>query len=77
MLCEGFFHLFSPIREGGAVMICSFFGHGDSPEFLHPALRDYIECLVEQQKISVFYVGNQGVGKGVERALANALDQKG
>ncbi len=39
---------------------CTFFGHGDCPETIRPALEAVLTDLICRQGVSLFYVGNQG-----------------
>ena len=39
---------------------CTFFGHRDCPTSIRPALRSVLLELIEQKRVSAFYVGNQG-----------------
>ena len=41
-------------------MICTFFGHRDSPEHIRQRLSESIQKLIEEEGVSTFYVGNQG-----------------
>ena len=41
-------------------MVCSFFGHKDSPQFLYTKIKDAIEYLISQRNADSFLVGNQG-----------------
>lgn len=51
-------------------MICTFFGHRDSPSQLIPLIKETIIDLVENKGVNEFYVGNQGrFDKMVYRAL--------
>lgn len=39
---------------------CTFFGHRDTPEEIEPILKRSIINLIENEKVTRFYVGNQG-----------------
>ena len=39
---------------------CTFFGHGDCPDSIRPAVAKAIMQMVLQHKVDFFYVGNQG-----------------
>lgn len=39
---------------------CTFFGHRDCPDTIIAPLREKIINLIEKEKVSAFYVGNQG-----------------
>ena len=41
-------------------MICTFFGHKDTPDKIHKKLHDILIYLIEEKGVNVFYVGNQG-----------------
>ena len=40
--------------------VCTFFGHHDCPEGIKPKLREVLIDLVENQSVTLFYVGNKG-----------------
>lgn len=41
-------------------MICSFFGHRDTPDTAEKILENTLKLLISEQHISMFYVGNNG-----------------
>ena len=41
-------------------MICTFFGHRDTPPEIKPLLREVLLDLIQHQGVKQFYVGNQG-----------------
>jgi hypothetical protein len=41
-------------------MICTFFGHKDTPKELEPTLRTTLVDLIENHGATEFYVGNNG-----------------
>ena len=41
-------------------MICTFFGHKDTPKEIEPTLRSTLIDLIENKNVNVFYVGNNG-----------------
>ena len=41
-------------------MICTFFGHRDTPENIKPKLKAVLVNLIEKNNINMFYVGNNG-----------------
>lgn len=41
-------------------MICSFFGHRDTPQSVKPELKEVLLDLIDNQGVTRFYVGNQG-----------------
>ena len=41
-------------------MVCTFFGHKDTPKEIEPTLRSTLIDLIENKNVNVFYVGNIG-----------------
>ncbi len=41
-------------------MVCTFFGHKDTPKEIEPTLRSTLIDLIENKNVTVFYVGNHG-----------------
>ena len=41
-------------------MICTFFGHKDTPESTKEALKSVLINLIENKGVNLFYVGNHG-----------------
>ena len=41
-------------------MVCTFFGHKDTPKEIEPILRSTLVDLIENKNVTVFYVGNNG-----------------
>lgn len=41
-------------------MVCTFFGHKDTPKEIEPTLRSTLIALIENKNATVFYVGNNG-----------------
>ncbi len=41
-------------------MICTFFGHRDSPDKIRDKLRETVVKLIEERDVTKFYVGNNG-----------------
>ena len=41
-------------------MVCTFFGHKDTPKETEPTLRSTLIDLIENKNVTVFYVGNNG-----------------
>ena len=41
-------------------MVCTFFGHKDTPKEIEPTLRSTLVELIENKNVNVFYVGNNG-----------------
>lgn len=48
------------LSKGDAAVVCSFFGHKDAPQSLHPEIKAHIELLITQRNVDSFMVGNQG-----------------
>ena len=53
-------------------MICTFFGHRDTPPSVKPLLREELTDLIEHQGVNWFYVGNQG---SFDRMVADLLKE--
>ena len=41
-------------------MVCTFFGHKDTPKEIEPTLRSTLVDLIENKNATMFYVGNNG-----------------
>ena len=41
-------------------MICTFFGHRNTPDSVEPLLRSLLCSLIEREGVTLFYVGNHG-----------------
>ena len=41
-------------------MVCSFFGHKNTPRIIYPQIRECIEKLITLYNVDSFMVGNQG-----------------
>ncbi len=41
-------------------MVCTFFGHKDTPKEIEPTLRSTLINLIKNKNVTVFYVGNNG-----------------
>ncbi len=41
-------------------MVCTFFGHKDTPKEIEPTLRATLIALIENSDVTDFYVGNNG-----------------
>jgi hypothetical protein len=41
-------------------MVCTFFGHKDTPKEIEPTLMSTLIDLIENKNVNVFYVGNNG-----------------
>lgn len=53
--------------------ICTFFGHRDCPETIHPILRQTILNLINNHGVTLFYVGNQGQMDAMVRSILREL----
>ena len=56
-------------------MICTFFGHRDTPPEIKRLLRQVISELIEQQGVKRFYVGNQGNFDAMARSVLAEFEQ--
>ena len=41
-------------------MVCTFFGHKNTPKEIEPTLRSTLIDLIEDKNVTVFYVGDNG-----------------
>ena len=41
-------------------MVCTFFGHKDTPKQIEPTLRSTLIDLIENKNVAMFYIGNNG-----------------
>ncbi len=41
-------------------MVCTFFGHQDTPQIIISELEKTIEHLISEKQVNIFYVGNHG-----------------
>ena len=41
-------------------MVCTFFGHKDTPKEIEPTLRSTLIDLIDNKNVNMFYVGNNG-----------------
>lgn len=57
-------------------MICTFFGHRDTPQAVKPLLKEVCIDLIENQNVDHFYVGNQGSFDYIVRKLLADLERK-
>ncbi len=57
-------------------MICSFFGHKNTPCAIYPQLTDCIESLIINRGVSSFMVGNQGEFDSMVMKVLRELKQK-
>ena len=56
-------------------MICTFFGHRDTPDSIRPLLRAVLTDLIEKQGVSRFYLGYQGNFDAMARSVLAELQQ--
>jgi uncharacterized phage-like protein YoqJ len=56
-------------------MICTFFGHKDTPKEIESALRSTLIDLIENKNVNVFYVGNNGNFDTMVRRQLEELSQ--
>ena len=56
-------------------MVCTFFGHKDTPKEIEPTLRSTLIDLNENKNATVFYVGNNGNFDAMVRRQLEDLSQ--
>ena len=56
-------------------MVCTFFGHKDTPKEIEPTLRSTLIDLIENKNVTVFYVGNNGSFDTMVRRQLEDLSQ--
>ncbi len=56
-------------------MICTFFGHKDTPKETEPILRTALIDLIENKNATEFYVGNNGNFDAMVRRQLNDLSK--
>ena len=56
-------------------MVCTFFGHKDTPKEIEPILRSTLVDLIENKNVTVFYVGNNGNFDTMVRCQLEDLSQ--
>ena len=54
-------------------MICTFFGHKDTPNKVEPVLRKILIDLIENKNVNEFYVGNNGRFDGMVKSVLREL----
>ncbi len=54
-------------------MICTFFGHRDTPEIIKPKLRNLLIDLIENNNVNMFYIGNNGALDHIVRETLKEL----
>ena len=56
-------------------MVCTFFGHRDTPTEIKAHLREILLDLIERQGVQQFYVGNHGSFDAMACSLLAELEQ--
>ena len=56
-------------------MVCTFFGHKDTPKEIEPTLRSTLIDLIDNKDVTVFYVGNNGNFDTMVRCQLEDLSQ--
>ena len=56
-------------------MVCTFFGHRDTPTEIKVHFREILLDLVERQGVNQFYVGTHGSFDAMARSLLAELEQ--
>jgi hypothetical protein len=56
-------------------MVCTFFGHRDTPPAIKPVLQQAILDLIEQKGIDRFYIGNQGNYDAMAQSILSEFEQ--
>lgn len=54
-------------------MTCTFFGHHSAPKEIEPTLRATLIDLIENQNVTLFYVGNHGGFDSMVRRTLKSL----
>ena len=57
-------------------MVCTFFGHSDTPEAVYPKLKNAIEELITTRGASTFMVGTHGSFDGMTLHALRELKQQ-
>ena len=55
---------------------CTFFGHRECPENIKVNLRETLVKLIENERVKIFYVGNQGRYDSIVRSTLRDLKKK-
>ncbi|MBR5452389.1 MAG: hypothetical protein IKV36_05315 [Clostridia bacterium] len=50
-------------------MICTFFGHRDTPKCVEDKLRHVLLDLINSKNVTTFYIGNQGAFDFKQQAI--------
>lgn len=56
-------------------MVCTFFGHKNTPKEIEPTLRSTLIDLIKNKNVNVFYVGNNGNFDTMVRRQLEELSQ--
>lgn len=56
-------------------MVCTFFGHKDTPKEIEPTLWSTLIDLIDNKNVNVFYVGNNGSFDTMVRRQLEDLSQ--
>ncbi len=54
-------------------MVCTFFGHSNTPYTIKATLKTILIDLIENKKVNMFYVGNEGSFDRMARELLKEL----
>ena len=54
-------------------MVCTFFGHRDTPEKIEPMLKSALMDLIMNKNVDKFYVGNEGKFDYMARRLLKEM----
>ena len=57
-------------------MICTFFGHRDTPETIKPKLRNVLNDLIDNKNVNMFYIGDNGSFDRMAREILKELKNK-
>ena len=60
----------------GDNMICTFFGHKDTPDAIEPILQKVLIDLIERKNVNLFYVGNNGNFDSIVKKNLQILQKK-
>ena len=55
---------------------CTFFGHRDTSAEIKPKLKQVIVDLIENKKVTMFYIGNNGAFDRMAREILKELRNK-
>ncbi len=57
-------------------MVCTFFGHRDAPTEIKESLKETIVELIQNKKVNMFYVGNNGAFDRMAREVLKEAKSK-